>query len=175
MTREDKSAAIAELKEDLSNSPFFYLTDSSTLTVAKINKLRRMCFEKNIKIKVAKNTMIQKALEDAPESKGYQALFDSLKGPTTIMISSNPKAPALLIEEFRKTDARPILKAAYIDSAVFVGDEQLATLTKLKTKDEMVGEIIGLLQSPARRLASQITATGGKLAGIVKALEERGA
>lgn len=174
MTREDKSAAIAELKEELGNSPFFYLADSSTLTVAKINKFRRQCFDKGIKIKVAKNTLIQKALESEPESKGYKALFDALHGPTTILISSNPKAPAILIDEFRKTDERPLLKAAYIDTAVFLGDDQLKTLTKLKTKDEMVGEIIGLLQSPGRRLASQLKATGGKLAGIVKALEERG-
>lgn len=173
MTREDKSAAIAELKEELGNSPFFYLADSSTLTVAKINKFRRQCFDKGIKIKVAKNTLIQKALESEPESKGYKALFDALHGPTTILISSNPKAPALLIDEFRKTDERPLLKAAYIDTAVFLGDDQLKTLTKLKTKDEMVGEIIGLLQSPGRRLASQLKATGGKLAGIVKTLEER--
>jgi len=173
MTRADKSAAIAELKEELGNSPFFYLADSSTLTVAKINKFRRLCFDKGIKIKVAKNTLIQKALENEPESKGYKGLFEALSGPTTILISSNPKAPAILIDEFRKTEARPLLKAAYIDTAVFLGDEQLKALTQLKSKDEMVGEIIGLLQSPARRLASQLKATGGKLAGIVKTLEER--
>ena len=173
MTREDKSVAIAELREELGNSPFFYLADSSTLTVAKINKFRRMCFEKGITIKVAKNTLIRKALEDAPAEKGYQALFDALAGPTTIMISSNPKAPAQLIDDFRKSSERPLLKAAYIDTAVFIGDDQLKALTQLKSKEEMVGEIIGLLQSPARRLASQLKATGSKLAGIVKTLEER--
>jgi large subunit ribosomal protein L10 len=124
-------------------------------------------------MKVAKNTLIQKALEDAPESKGYSALFEALKGPTTILISENPKAPAKLLEEFRKTEARPLLKAAYIDSSVYLGDEQLAVLVKLKSRDEMIGEIIGLLQSPAKRIASQITATGAKIAGIVKTLEER--
>jgi large subunit ribosomal protein L10 len=175
MTREEKTSAIAELKEELGNVPFFYLTDSSTLSVAKINKLRRMCFERGISMKVAKNTLIQKALESEPESKGYQAIYSALQGPTTILISSNPKAPAQLLEEFRKTEARPLLKAAYIDSSVYLGDEQLATLTKLKSKEEMIGEIIGLLQSPAKRLASQITATGTKIAGIVKTLEERGA
>ncbi len=173
MTREDKIAAVAELKEDLGSSPFFYLADSSTLSVAKINQFRRMCFEKGVKIKVAKNTLIQKALESEPAEKGYAALFEALKGPTTILISYNPKAPAKLIEEFRKTDERPILKAAYIDSAVFLGDDQLKTLTNLKTKDELVGEIIGLLQSPGRKLSSMITATGGKIAGIVKTLQER--
>jgi large subunit ribosomal protein L10 len=173
MTREDKSAAIAELKEELGSTPFFYLTDSSTLPVAKINRFRRMCFDKGIIVKVAKNTLIQKALESEPESKGYSALFSALSGPTTILISQNPKAPAQLLEEFRKTEERPLLKAAYIDSSVYLGDDQLALLVKLKTKDEMVGEIIGLLQSPGRRLASQIKATGSKIAGIVKTLEER--
>ena len=173
MTREDKIAAVAELKEELGNSPFFYFADSSTLSVAKINQFRRMGFEKGVKIKVAKNTLNQKALETEPEEKGYAALFETLKGPTTILIASNPKAPAKLIEEFRKSDERPILKAAYIDSEVFIGDDQLKMLTKLKTKEELVGEIIGLLQSPARRLSSMITATGGKIAGIVKTLEER--
>jgi large subunit ribosomal protein L10 len=173
MTREDKSVAIAELKEELGGTPFFYLADSSTLPVAKINKFRRMCFEKGISVKVAKNTLIQKALESEPESKGYAALFEVLHGPTTILISPNPKAPAQLLAEFRKTEERPLLKAAYIDSSIFIGDDQLVALTKLKSKEEMVGEIIGLLQSPARRLASQITATGSKIAGIVKTLEER--
>ncbi|MDO8970625.1 MAG: 50S ribosomal protein L10 [Saprospiraceae bacterium] len=175
MTRDEKTAAIAELKEELGSTPFFYLTDSSTLTVAKINKFRRMCFDQGITVKVAKNTLIQKALESEPESKGYAALYGSLSGPTTILISSNPKAPAKLLEDFRKTEERPLLKAAYIDSSVYIGDDQLATLVKLKSKEEMVGEIIGLLQSPGRRLASQLTASGSKIAGIVKTLEERGA
>lgn len=173
MNREEKTVAIAELKEELGNSPFFYLTDSSTLPVAKINILRRLCYERGVTMKVAKNSLIQKALEDAPAEKGYAALFEVLSGPTTIMIAENPKAPALLLEEFRKTNERPILKAAYIDSSVFIGDEQLQPLTKLKSKEEMVGEIIGLLQSPGRRLASQLKATGSKIAGIVKTLEER--
>ena len=175
MTREEKTVAIAELKEELVNTPFFYFADSSTLPVSKINKFRRLCFEKGITVKVAKNTLIQKALESQPESKGFEAIFNCLNGPTTIMISSNPKAPAQLIEDFRKTEARPILKAAYIDSSVYIGDENLAMLVKLKSKEEMVGEIIGLLQSPAKRIASQLTATGTKIAGIVKTLEERGA
>ncbi len=173
MTREDKSVAIAELKEELGGTPFFYLADSSTLPVAKINKFRRMCFEQGISVKVAKNTLIKKALENEPESKGYAALFEALHGPTTILISANPKAPAKLLEEFRKTEERPLLKAAYIDSSVYLGDEQLAALVKLKSKEEMIGEIIGLLQSPGKRIASQLTATGSKIAGIVKTLQER--
>lgn len=174
MTREEKTAAIDEIKEDLLGTPFFYLADSSTLSVAKINKLRRLCYEKGITMKVVKNTLVRKALENEPESKGYHGLFDALHGPTTLMISTNPKAPALLIDEFRKTEERPLLKAAYIDSSVFLGDEQLKALTQLKSKEEMIGEIIGLLQSPMKRVASQITAAGTKIAGIVKTLEERG-
>lgn len=173
MTREDKTAAIEELKNDLLEVSFFYLTDSSTLPVAKINKFRRLCFERGIKVKVAKNTLIQKALEGQPESKGYAGLFEALSGPTTLLISENPKAPAQLIEEFRKTEERPILKAAYIDSSVYLGDDQIKTLTQLKSKEEMIGEILGLLQSPGKRLASQLTATGSKIAGILKTLEER--
>jgi large subunit ribosomal protein L10 len=175
MTKEEKTIAIAELKEQLGGTSFFYLADSSTMTVAKINNFRRAAYKQGITVQVAKNTLIQKALEQLEEGKGYKPLFEVLHGPTTILISDNPKAPALLLAEFRKTDERPLLKAAYIDSAVFIGDDQIKPLTKLKSKEEMVGEIIGLLQSPARRLASQITASGSKIAGIVKALEERGA
>jgi large subunit ribosomal protein L10 len=174
MTREEKTAAIEVLREELANTPFFYFADASTLTVTKINQLRRKCFEQGIKMKVAKNTLIRKALESEPEAKGFAALFDALHGPTTIMISDNPKAPAKIIEEFRKTNERPLLKAAYIDTSVYLGDDQLKTLTELKSKEEMVGEIIGLLQSPARTLASQLKASGSKMAGILKTLEERG-
>ncbi len=175
MTREDKNAAIAELQETLGNTSFFYLADSSTLTVAQVNKLRRMCFEKGIKMKVAKNTLIRKALEAiaADGQRNYEALYESLHGPTTLFISENPKAPAQLIEEFRKSAERPLLKAAYIDSSIFIGDDQLKALVNLKSKEELVGEIIGLLQSPARNLASLITASGSKIAGIVKTLAER--
>ncbi len=175
MTREDKSAAIAELQEVLGNTAFFYLADSSTLTVAQINKFRRMCFEKGVKVKVAKNTLIRKALEAlAAEGRNpYEPLYDSLHGPTTLLVCDNPKAPAQLIEEFRKTAERPILKAAYIDSSIYIGDDQLKALVNLKSKEELIGEIVDLLQSPARNLAALITASGSKVAGIVKTLAER--
>lgn len=174
MTREDKAAAIAELKEDLLDSSFFYIADSSVLPVSKVDKLRRMCFDKGIKMKVAKNTLIRKALENEPESKGYAGLWEALHGPTTILISDNPKAPAKLIQEFRGKDGeRPILKAAYIDSSVFLGDDQLKALTELKSREEVIGDILGLLMSPAQQLVSQINATGSKIAGIAKVLSER--
>jgi len=176
MTREDKNAAIAELQETLSNSSFFYIADSSTLTVAQVNKFRRMCFEKGVKMKVAKNTLIRKALEAIAAEDGkrnYEDIYDILHGPSTLLISDNPKAPAMLIEAFRKEAERPLLKGAYIDSSIFIGDDQLKALTNLKSKEELIGDIIGLLQSPARNLASLITASGSKVAGIVKTLAER--
>lgn len=174
MNREEKTAAIAELKEVLLNAPFFYLADSSKLPVSKINQMRRMCFQKGISMQVAKNTLIQKALEDQPDSKGYKQLFEALHGPTTILISDNAKAPAILISDFRGKDERPMLKAAYIDGGIYLGDDQLAALKSLKSKEEMIGEVIGLLQSPMQTLLGQLKSGGEKLAGLVKALEERG-
>ncbi len=174
MTREDKTVAIAELKAELLGTPFFYLTDSSVLPVSKIDKLRRMCFAQGITMKVAKNTLIRKALETEPESKGYAGLWEALHGPTTIMFSDNPKAPAKLIQEFRgKTGERPILKAAYIDSSVYIGNDHLKALTELKSKEEMIGEILMLLQSPGRRLASALASSGGKLAGAIKTIADK--
>ena len=174
MTKTEKNEVIEVLKEKFGQYNNFYVTDTESLTVEQVSNLRRACFNQGVEMKVAKNTLIRKALESEPESKGFAALFEALHGPTTIMISDNPKAPAKIIEEFRKTNERPLLKAAYIDTSVYLGDEQLKTLTELKSKEEMVGEIIGLLQSPARTLASQLKASGSKMAGILKTLEERG-
>jgi large subunit ribosomal protein L10 len=174
MTREEKTAAIDDLKEVLLNTPFFYLADSSQLPVSKINQLRRKCFQQGITIQVAKNTLIQKALEDQPDSKGYKQLFEALHGPTTIMVSDNPKAPALLISDFRGDGDRPLLKAAYIDGGVFLGDDQLDALKNIKSKEELVGEVIGLLQSPIKTVVGQLKSGGNKISGLVKALEERG-
>lgn len=175
MNRDDKTAAIAELREMLQNAPFFYLADSSSLPVEKVNLLRRQCFEKGITMKVAKNKLIQKALEGAASEKGYEQLFAALEGPTTLLISENPKAPAKLISEFRKTSERPLLKAAYIDSSVYLGDDMLESLTKIRSKEEVLGEIITILQSPIKNVVGAITSSGSKIAGIVKALEERNA
>ncbi|MEO1517378.1 MAG: 50S ribosomal protein L10 [Bacteroidota bacterium] len=173
MTREEKSATIEALKEKFDNSSFFYLTDSSTLTVEQVNKLRRLCFEKGVEMKVVKNTLAKKALEAAPEDKGYADLYESLKGPTAIMFSSVANAPARLIKEYRGKDEVPALKAAYIDSDVYVGDDQLQILADLKSKDELLGEVIGLLQSPAKNVISALKSGGSTIAGLLKALEER--
>ncbi len=173
MTRAEKTTAIAELKEKFSNNSFFYLTDSSTLTVEQVNNLRGLCFEKGVEMKVVKNTLAIKALEDAPDEKGYSKLFESLKGPTAIMFSETANVPAKIIEEFRKSHERPVLKAAYIDTSVFVGDDQVKALAALKSKEELIGEIIGLLQSPAKTVISSLKSGEATIMGLLKALEER--
>ncbi|SRR5690606_29661068 len=173
MTRAEKMTAIEELKEKFNNNSFFYLTDSSTLTVAQVNNLRRLCFEKGVEMKVVKNALAKQALSDAPEEKGYEKLFDSLKGPTAIMFTQTANVPAKIIEEFRKEHEKPVLKAAYIDTSIFLGDDQVKTLSSLKSKEELIGEIIGLLQSPAKNVVSALKSGGSTIMGLLKALEER--
>lgn len=174
MTRAEKTAMIEELKEKFSSNDFFYITDSSTLTVEKVNQLRGLCFEKGIEMKVVKNTLAQKALEAASEEKGYAPLYEALKGPTAIMFTDVANAPARLIKDFRKDDERPLIKAAYIDTAVYLGDDQIKALSQLKSKEELIGEVITLLQSPAKNVISALKSGGSTLSGLLKALEERG-
>ncbi len=174
MTKSDKTAAIEELTEKLSNSSFFYLTDSSTLSVEKINDLRRLCFKSGVEMKVVKNTLAKKAMEAAPEEKGYASLYDSLKGPTAIMFTEVANAPAKILEEFRGKDGeRPILKAAYIDTDVYVGDDQLKSLASLKSKEDLIAEIMMLLQSPAKTVISSLQSGAQTISGLLKALEAR--
>lgn len=175
MTREEKTVVISELKEQFSNSPFFYLTDSSTLSVGDVNKLRRKCFEKGITMKVVKNSLIQKALEGQSEAKGYEALFPALKGHTAIMFSDVANAPAKLIAEFRGDKELPSIKAAYIDSAVYMGDSSIGALKVLKSKEELVGDIIMLLQSPAKNVIGALKYGSNTIGGLLKTLEERAA
>lgn len=172
MTKAEKTAVIEELKEKFEKSSFFYVTDSSTLTVAQINTLRGLFFEKGIEMKVVKNTLARKALEAIGDQ--YTPLFDSLKGPTSLVFTEVANAPAKVIKEFRKTSEKPIVKAAYIDSAIYIGDDQLDTLAKIKSKEEMIGEIIGLLQSPIKNVLGQLQSGGNTIMGLLKALEERG-
>jgi large subunit ribosomal protein L10 len=174
MTKAEKTATIEALKEKFAGSSFFYITDSSTLTVEQVNKLRRLCFEQGIEMKVLKNTLIKKALESAPEEKRYADLFDSLKGPTAVLFTERASAPAHLLKEFRGGHDKPTLKAAYIDTDVYVGDDQIEALTRLKSKEDLIGEIIAILQSPARNVISALQSGGHLLSGLLKALEERG-
>ena len=173
MTKEQKNEVIEALKEKFSQYNNFYVTNTEALTVDQIGKLRRICFNKNVEMKVAKNTLIKKALESLDGDR-YSNVFDSLNGVTALLFSENPKEPALIISDFRK-DAKvelPALKAAFIDGDLFAGDDQLTALTTLKSKHDLIGEIIGLLQSPAKNVISGLNA-GNKLAALVKALEER--
>jgi large subunit ribosomal protein L10 len=172
MTKAEKSAVIEELKEVFASSNCFYVTDCSALTVEHVNNLRRTCFEQGIQLRVIKNTLIRKALEQVSDTQ-YTELYSSLEGPTAIMFAETGNAPARLIKAFREKHDKPVVKAAYIDSAIFVGDDQLDNLTKLKSRDELIGEIVGLLQSPATNVISALQSAGGKLAGILKTLEER--
>jgi large subunit ribosomal protein L10 len=172
MTREEKTVAIAELKDKFSQAKYFYLTDCSAMTVEDINKLRRTCFEKEVELKVVKNTLIRKAL-DQISSTEYKDLYDTLHGPTAVMFCEVGNTPAHLIKEFRGDKEKPLLKSAYIDSAIYVGDAQLDALQKIKSKKELLGELIGLLQSPMSNLVGALNYGGTTIAGVLKTLEER--
>lgn len=172
MNREEKAQYIDDLAAELSAANVLYLTDTADLTVETINSLRRRCFQSNISLKVVKNTLLKKAM-DRVEGKNYGELTSLLKGSTSIMISQEANAPARLIQEFRKKNQKPILKGAYIEEAIFIGDNQLVALETLKSKEELIGEIVGLLQSPAKNVLSGLIGAGGKIAGILKTLEER--
>lgn len=173
MKREDKVTAIAELKETFSNNQFFYLADSSAMTVEQINALRRTCFEKGVQVKVVKNTLAIKALQALPEENGYEGLYEALKGPTTVMFAEHANVPAKVIKEFRKKGKKPVLKAAYIDKDIFLGDDQLETLSSLKSKEDLIGEVLLLLESPIKNVMSQLNSGGTTITGLLKALEER--
>lgn len=173
MTRTEKVAQVEALKEKFSNTDFFYVTDASTLTVEQVNKLRGMLFEKGIEMQVVKNTLARKALEALPEENNYGELFDSLKGPTAIMFTEVANAPARVIKEFRGKEERPILKAAYIDTAIYAGDDQLGALSELKSKEELLGDLLGLLQAPIHNVMGALNSGGNTLSGLLKALEER--
>lgn len=173
MNRTEKTQAIEFLKDKFENNQFFYVTDTSALTVIDIDVLRRKCFESDIEMNVVKNTLAIKALEAADESKGYAELMEAFKGPTTIMFSGNAKAAAQVISEYRKTHEKPILKAAYIDSDIFIGDDQLETLKSLKSKEDLIGDIVILLQSPIKKVLGQLQSGGQTIAGLVKTLQDR--
>jgi large subunit ribosomal protein L10 len=157
MTPAQKSEAIELLKNKFSQYSNFYVTNTESLTVAQISKLRRTCFEKNVEMQVAKNTLIKKALESLNDEK-YAGVYESLHGVTALMFSDSPKEPAVIISSFRSESKgeKPYLKAAFIGEELFVGDNQLASLKNIKTKNELIGEVIGLLQSPIRRVIAAL-------------------
>jgi len=157
MTKDQKNEVIELLKGKFSQYNNFYVTDTESLTVAQIVKLRRACFNKQVEMKVAKNTLIKKAMESL-DAERYTGVYDSLHKVTALMFSENPKDPALIISSFRKESKgeMPVLKAAFINGDVYMGNDQLAALVKIKTKNELIGEVIGLLQSPAKRVIAAL-------------------
>ncbi|NJB70654.1 large subunit ribosomal protein L10 [Saonia flava] len=171
MTREEKATVIEDLTAQLANSSTIYLADISGLDADTTSNLRRACFKADIKLAVVKNTLLAKAMQAS--EKEFGELPEVLKGNTSLMFSEVGNGPAKLIKNFRKKSDKPLLKGAFVEEAIYIGDDQLDTLVSIKSKEEMIGEIIGLLQSPAKNVISGLKSGGGKLAGILKTLSER--
>ena len=171
MTREKKSQVIKALTAELAESSNFYLTDLSGLDAGMTSQLRRACFKANVRLSVVKNTLLEKAMEAS--EKDFGELPSTLKGNTSVMYSETGNAPAKVIKAFRKKSEKPFLKGAYIEEAVYIGDDQLDMLVDIKSKEELIGEIIGLLQSPAKNVVSALQSSGGKLSGIIKTLSQK--
>ncbi|WP_203293261.1 50S ribosomal protein L10 [Luteirhabdus pelagi] len=171
MTREEKSQVIENLTAQLAENTIIYLADISGLDAGDTSKLRRACFKAGVSLNVVKNTLLAKAMESS--EKDFGELTGTLKGNTSLMVSDTGNAPAKVIKEFRKKSERPILKGAFIEEAIFVGDDKLTTLSEIKSKEEVIGDIIGLLQSPAKNVISALKSGGSTIAGIVKTLSEK--
>ena len=171
MTREEKATVIEDLTAQLADNVNIYLADISGLDASTTSDLRRACFKANIKLAVVKNTLLAKAMEAS--DKEFGELPTVLRGNTSLMLAETGNAPAKLIKNFRKKSDKPLLKGAFIEEAIFIGDETLETLVSIKSKEELIGDIIGLLQSPAKNVISGLKSGGGKLAGILKTLSEK--
>ena len=172
MTKEEKALVIDNIAAKLGEYPHFYITDIEALNAEQTAKLRRKCFEQNIKLMVVKNTLLGKALEKV--NMADADLLGVLKGSTSIMFAETGKAPAVLIKEFRKSCDKPVLKAASVEGCIYIGDNQLDALCNVKSREELIGDIVALLQSPAKNVISALQSNAGqKIAGLVKALEER--
>lgn len=171
MTREEKAKKIEQLTNEIKNSSHIYLTDISNLNAEDTSLLRRTCFKKEIKLKVYKNTLIEQAFKEIGNE--YDELKDVLKGNTSIMFSEQGSEPAKLIKEFRKKKDRPILKGAYVEEGVYIGDNQLEALTQIKSKNELIGDIVLLLQSPMKKVVSSLQSGGNKISGILETLSKK--
>lgn len=177
MNRDQKNAEIARIAEEVKSHPVFYLADASTLNTEHTSNFRRQAFKGNIKMQVVKNTLLKKAL-DSIEGVDYSELYPTLHGPTAILLSDTGNAPARLLKEFRSKNpklTKPALKAAYVEETIYVGENQLETLANIKSKNELIGDIVALLQSPAKNVISALKSSSHKIAGLVKTLEERNA
>lgn len=171
MKKEEKNVIIDSLSEKIKNSKNFYLTDISALNAADTSALRRQCFKEDIKLVVVKNTLLKKALESIEGN--YDELYSVLKDSTSIMFSETANSPAKLIKEFRKSHDKPVLKGAYVEESIYIGDEQLDALSSLKSKEELIGDVILLLQSPMKNVLSSLNSGGQKITGLLKALSEK--
>lgn len=172
MTKEEKAVVIDNIVARLGEYPHFYITDIEALNAEQTAALRRKCFENDIKLVVVKNTLLSRALKEA--DKADDELLKVLEGPTSIMFAATGKAPAVLIKEFRKKCAKPVLKAASVEGCVYVGDNQLDALCNIKSREELIGDIVALLQSPVKNVVSALRSNAGdKIAGLVKTLETR--
>ena len=171
MTRSEKEEIVKHLSEKLNENSIFYLADISELDAETSTKLRRLAHKREVSLNVVKNTLLRKALETAEGS--YEEFYDLLKGNTSIMFAEVGNAPAKLIKDFRKDYDRPILKGAFIEEAVFIGDDKMKSLAEMKSKDEVIADIIAILQSPAKNVVSALQSGGNTISGLVKALGER--
>jgi len=171
MTREEKSQVIEELTAQLADNTNIYLADISGLDAGTTSKLRRACFKANVKLAVVKNTLLEKAMEAS--DKDFGELPSVLKGNTSVMYSETGNAPAKVIKTFRKKSEKPLLKGAFIEEAIYLGDDQLDMLVNIKSREELIGDVVALLQSPAKNVISALQSGGGKLSGILKTLSQK--
>lgn len=174
MTKQEKHQLVEELSASIAASNVMYLADTSSLTVETTNDLRRKCFNQGIQLRVVKNTLLRKALEKV-EGRDYSELYAILAGPTAVMFSESPNGPAKLIKEFRKKFDRPVLKGAYVEEAIYIGDDNLDNLVNFKSKEELIGDVIALLQSPAKNVVSALQSGKTTIAGLVKTLQDKAA
>lgn len=170
MNKEEKVKVVEELKSQLNDYKSIYLTDIAGLDAMQTSKLRRECFNSNVKLSVVKNTFLERAMSESETDFGE--LKELLKGNTTIMLSESGNSPAKVIKKLRKGSEKPILKGAFVDEAIYIGDDQIEALFNLKSKEEVIGDIIALLQSPAKNIISALKSSSGKIAGLVKTLSE---
>ena len=171
MKKENKALVIDSLVESINNNAHFYLADIAGLNAEDTSNLRRKCFEQDIQIVVAKNTFVKLALEKAEGE--YEGLYEVLKGNTSIMFSETGNAPAKVIQELRKSNEKPVLKGAYVEQGIYIGDDQIDVLSSIKSRDEVIGDVIGLLQSPMKNVLSALQSAPNTIGGLVKTLQER--
>lgn len=174
MTKTEKNDVLEALKVKFRDAEYFYIADASSMTVARTNELRAEAYKQGVTMQVVKNTLARKALEAVAEERNLDQIYESLKGPSAVMFTEVAKAPAQLIKEIRKGGEKPVLKAAYIGGAIYVGDDQVEALTKIKSREELIGDVILLLQSPIKNVVGALQSGGNTISGLLKALEERG-